>query len=57
VAALLKEELGIEARIEKGGIGELSVWADGERIAGGKVIGGLIKARALVEAVRSRMSR
>ena len=32
MAAQLREETGAEVVVEKGGLGELSVWADGEKL-------------------------
>jgi hypothetical protein len=33
VAALIKQELGLEATLEVGGRGELSVWVDDRKVA------------------------
>jgi predicted Rdx family selenoprotein len=33
VAALIKQDAGIESDLEPGGRGELSVWVDGKKVA------------------------
>jgi hypothetical protein len=55
VAALIKQETGIDASLEVGGRGELSVWV-GERKVASKDHGGFPADAPLVALVRAALS-
>ena len=54
MAALLKQQLGLETRLEEGGRGEFTVWLGEERVAG-KGLLGFPSDDSVVEAVRRRL--
>jgi predicted Rdx family selenoprotein len=54
VAALIKQESGLDTDFEPGGRGEFSVWLDGVKIAE-KTRTGFPSDKALLEAVRSAL--
>jgi len=52
VAALIKQETGLDADLEPGGRGEFSLWLDGVKVAE-KTRTGFPNDKALLAAVRS----
>ena len=54
MAALIKESLGADSRLEPGGRGELTVWVDGRKVAE-KSRTGFPADGSLVEAVKTAL--
>jgi len=54
VAALIKQDAGVESDVEPGGRGELSVWVDGKKVAE-KTERGFPADKAVLQSVKTAL--